>query len=634
MADNDDTIRLSLEVDDTQVVQAKKSVDSAKNSTYDFAQTIVHASGETYEFADSVGKADVSVAELQRQIRATNSAVESMFAETIAKANMSVEKYLSTVIKVDQGAGKLAGTLGTATGGTRNLSLALLEGSRGLEDLQYGIGGVVNNVPLFVAALGGSAGAAGAISIVAVGINQLVKNWDSVERLFAETTALPKAADQSKALGKELETATKRMEEMEKAGHGTAEQIEEYNGLVAKTAELERQITKEKERQAELKKLDNLKDPVLESEAKERAAALADSFGGERKDSLIAAMAESFRLGAAAKAKEAAAYAESLEGRFDVSPDQLAAAREIRDQYAARARNTPQAFEANANYAKQVLAKAVGGDLDAFNLIQRQMRTTPGVFTDAQKAGIQAASPEAFENEDKFNSDMNILAANAEDRKAEQARRNRNAAKAKQRYDQMQRQLDQQDREAAEAEQNRAAQAKERRDIESPAIKRAYDAETRSIEAGGYVPMAEKLMAEVRAAGGAYDKNGRFRKMDADQQFEFVRQQVAEYMHRILGQDENGRNIRANPSMGKQETWDVSTRIAAMANQDISKRMLGMSGQGLNQQQQLIGIASQMAGVVSQHQAQMAAQQQQINGLQTFVNGMASRARANTPRGR
>ena len=52
--------------------------------------------------------------------------------------------------------------------GKRNSGAAVLELSRGLEDAQYGIKGVLNNLPGLVVALGGTAGLAGALSIAAV----------------------------------------------------------------------------------------------------------------------------------------------------------------------------------------------------------------------------------------------------------------------------------------------------------------------------------------------------------------------------------------------------------------------------------------------------------------------------------
>jgi hypothetical protein len=70
-----------------------------------------------------------------------------------------------------------------ASGGMRNLGQAAYVTSQGLEDLQYGLGGVVNNIPQLVMAFGGGAGLTAVISLTAVAVNQLVKHWDQFVNL-------------------------------------------------------------------------------------------------------------------------------------------------------------------------------------------------------------------------------------------------------------------------------------------------------------------------------------------------------------------------------------------------------------------------------------------------------------------
>ncbi len=55
----------------------------------------------------------------------------------------------------------------------RNNAQALLMFSQGFEDAQFGIRGILNNIPGLIVALGGGAGLAGAISIAAVAGSQL-----------------------------------------------------------------------------------------------------------------------------------------------------------------------------------------------------------------------------------------------------------------------------------------------------------------------------------------------------------------------------------------------------------------------------------------------------------------------------
>lgn len=107
---------------------------------------------------------------------------------------LATETAKATAAITEQGKATSTAAVATAraAGSTRNMGQAALEASRGLEDLQYGIGGVVNNIPSLVMSLGGGAGLTAAISLAAVGLNQVYKNF----------VAVPKAADTAVATAK------------------------------------------------------------------------------------------------------------------------------------------------------------------------------------------------------------------------------------------------------------------------------------------------------------------------------------------------------------------------------------------------------------------------------------------------
>lgn len=58
-------------------------------------------------------------------------------------------------------------------GSSRNMGNALLQASRGIQDMQYGLAGAVNNLEGIASALGMSAGVAGVITVLAVAVQQL-----------------------------------------------------------------------------------------------------------------------------------------------------------------------------------------------------------------------------------------------------------------------------------------------------------------------------------------------------------------------------------------------------------------------------------------------------------------------------
>jgi hypothetical protein len=119
-----------------------------------------------------VARLDKNLINLERDIKDLNAA--------IAAGGPNVEHYKRQLADLTSAVG------GGGGGGRRNLGMATLEASRGLEDLQYGIGGVVNNIPSLVMALGIGAGATGVISILAVGINQAWKATEEFRKELAE----------------------------------------------------------------------------------------------------------------------------------------------------------------------------------------------------------------------------------------------------------------------------------------------------------------------------------------------------------------------------------------------------------------------------------------------------------------
>ena len=89
-------------------------------------------------------------------------------------------------------------------GKSRNSSMALLEFSRGFEDLQYGVRGVLNNIPPLVMSLGGGAGLAGVISLAAVSLSMLGNVFDT-------------SKDKIKGAGDNADTAKTKLNEAAKA---------------------------------------------------------------------------------------------------------------------------------------------------------------------------------------------------------------------------------------------------------------------------------------------------------------------------------------------------------------------------------------------------------------------------------
>lgn len=105
-----------------------------------------------------------------------------------------------------------------AAGSSANFGRSLLLAGQGIEDMQYGIGGVLNNIPGLVEAIGGGAGLAGAVSIIAVGANLLYENWDNLMTAFGSS---------------EPKTAAENFRELAEALGRTSQEQARYNQLKA-----------------------------------------------------------------------------------------------------------------------------------------------------------------------------------------------------------------------------------------------------------------------------------------------------------------------------------------------------------------------------------------------------------------
>lgn len=122
-----------------------------------------------------------------------------------------------------------------------NFGQAMLQGSRGIQDFSVaGIPGVVNNLEGLASALGATAGAAGGVTLVAVAIDLLMRNWGTLTAAFG-------SADEVKALWTALtpeEETVEKLRQFTDAQTKLAEAIERVSAarqadIAAQQAEAE-----------------------------------------------------------------------------------------------------------------------------------------------------------------------------------------------------------------------------------------------------------------------------------------------------------------------------------------------------------------------------------------------------------
>lgn len=166
MADKNVDIKFRTKADSRGAKEAKKGIDdvgrSAKNSE--------RALDRTEETARDLRE------ELKRQ-KGIDPKVRKQF-----------EKLADEMDRAAMMGRKMASSQQANAKSSRNSGLAVLEFSRAVEDAQYGVRGILNNIPQLVLLMGGGGGLAGVVSLAAVGLTQLFSALSDNEETLEDTT--------------------------------------------------------------------------------------------------------------------------------------------------------------------------------------------------------------------------------------------------------------------------------------------------------------------------------------------------------------------------------------------------------------------------------------------------------------
>lgn len=463
-------------------------------------------------------------------------------------------------------------------------------------DLGAKLNSVTNNLPMLLAGLGGLGQV---ISLTATAGIALYRNWDQIARQFETQVPFPKAAKDVAGLKDELKQAKKEMEELGGNSKLTLSELERYNELRTKTADIEARITKEKAEQKKLEKLNALEGGEESKETKARAKALQAGLGGQQ-DEIIRAVARGLNEGNEKRRQALEKQYADLTAKANntTGDEQVAALRQlgtVKKQLAA----IPQAEDRTNEAAKLVADAVIDADVQSFRKLENIMIDFPRLFTDAQRKVVKEASPEEAAAWKKWNEEAEEQERFL-DRFEKDWQLGKGLTEQGHEYEllSVKEKQDQEKKAKAAAKKLAAASTKAH-------ITRQIEAENRSIAAGGYVEKAEALLAQTRAAGGAM-VNGRFRKMNEDQILDYVNAQIQKELHRVIGFSQFGQQVRANAGMNKERTEEMATVITSRANTDLQKRLTEMGADSVNNTQALLGITQQLIGAVGNLQNQQA----------------------------
>ena len=174
MADQNLNIGIKVTSDTAGAKQATAAIDGVDKAVADLAKTEKEATNINGMYLDSLGRIHdasgrfVKVSKEERE--GLKERIKLQQEETGA-----VDRSTVTTNGAAQAKEKLAKS-------SNNGAMGLLALSNAVQDVQYGFGGMVNNIPQIITGLGMGMGVAGAVQIAAVGIQFLLKNVD----LFGE----------------------------------------------------------------------------------------------------------------------------------------------------------------------------------------------------------------------------------------------------------------------------------------------------------------------------------------------------------------------------------------------------------------------------------------------------------------
>lgn len=182
------------------------AVEDVNTATKDFsnAPPLPFQPAEIKPVAKSMAELTAEVQRLQRELSEV-----PVGGQRFVELAGQVKRAQTELVQAEQQVRKLGGTMGR--GG--NAGMAVLEFSRAFEDAQYGVRGVLNNLPGLIAMLGGGAGLAGVISLAAVAGTQLWEIFADSEGAKEGVDAIAEAADK---LEKRLKALRDRRQEIAK----------------------------------------------------------------------------------------------------------------------------------------------------------------------------------------------------------------------------------------------------------------------------------------------------------------------------------------------------------------------------------------------------------------------------------
>jgi hypothetical protein len=190
------------------LAKLKAALDSVEKELLDLGNSFRMASASGQALYHDVDTLTVRKVQLEKQIELVSTSLQRQSRA----ADLNSKAFRDNALAISRLDTSMSGIQQGATGAGRGILLF----SQAVEDAQYGLSAVVNNVPGILMAFGAGAGMAGVVSLAAVGIQQLTKNWGGLTEVL---------------IGAPVQTAVEKMEALGKATKLTADEQARLNQL-------------------------------------------------------------------------------------------------------------------------------------------------------------------------------------------------------------------------------------------------------------------------------------------------------------------------------------------------------------------------------------------------------------------
>lgn len=196
--------------------------------------TVVHAEKKEVAQIQQVTAAQIKSVEVQKAVTTT--------ANDAAKAKSQLSEQSRIYIREAE----------KAKGKTGEAAMGFMAFSNSVQDAQYGLGGIINNIPGIVSGFGLGMGVAGALQIAAVGFKVLNDNFDLFGTKAKEATEeANKQAAELANLANQAYIAERASIALSEAQQKQADSLQEINGHYQEQIRLSTEIIAQKKEQAD-----------------------------------------------------------------------------------------------------------------------------------------------------------------------------------------------------------------------------------------------------------------------------------------------------------------------------------------------------------------------------------------------